>query len=64
MVGWHHRLYGHEFEQTPGDGEGMGTLTCYSPWDPKEFDTEQQKGKDNWQTREVTQEGSVLRKKL
>ena len=41
MVGWHHRLYGHEFEQTPGDGEGMGTLTCYSPWDPKEFDTTQ-----------------------
>ena len=26
MVGWHHRLHGHEFEQTPGDGEGQGSL--------------------------------------
>ena len=31
MVGWHHRLHGHEFEQTPGDGEGQGSLECYSP---------------------------------
>ena len=29
MVGWHHRLNGHEFEQTLGDGEG--SLVCYSP---------------------------------
>ena len=28
MVGWHHRLSGHEFEQTPGDGEGQGSLVC------------------------------------
>ena len=27
MVGWHHQLNGHEFEQTPGDGEGQGSLT-------------------------------------
>ena len=32
MVGWHHRLNGYEFEQTLGDGEGQGTLVCYSPW--------------------------------
>ena len=32
MVGWHHRLNGHEFEQTLGDGEGQGNLVCYSPW--------------------------------
>ena len=32
MVGWHHRLHGHEFEQAPGDGEGQGSLTCCSPW--------------------------------
>ena len=31
MVGWYHRLNGHEFEQTPGDGEGQGSLACYSP---------------------------------
>ena len=33
MVGWHHRLNGHEFEQTPGDGDGQGGLACCSPWD-------------------------------
>ena len=32
MVGWHHRLNGHEFAQTPGDGEGQGSLACCSPW--------------------------------
>ena len=32
MVGWHHRLNGHEFEQTPGDSEGQGSLACCSPW--------------------------------
>ena len=30
IVGWHHWLDGHEFEQTPGDGEGQGSLVCYS----------------------------------
>ena len=30
MVGWHYRLNGHEFEQTPGDGEGQGSLACCS----------------------------------
>ena len=33
MVGWHHRLNGHEFEQALGDGEGQGNLACCSPWD-------------------------------
>ena len=36
MVGWHHRLNGHEFEQAPGDDEGQGSLVCYSPWCHKE----------------------------
>ena len=39
MVGWHHRIDGHEFEQTPGDSEGQGSLVCSSPWDCKELDT-------------------------
>ena len=39
MVGWHHRLNGHEFEQTLGDGEGQGSLVCCSPWGCKELDT-------------------------
>ena len=36
MVGWHHWLHGHEFEQTLGDGEGQGSLAYYSPWGCKE----------------------------
>ena len=32
MVGQHHLLNGHEFEQTPGDSEGQGSLVCCSPW--------------------------------
>ena len=39
MVGWHHQLIGHEFEQTSGDSEGQGTLTCCNPWDLKDLDT-------------------------
>ena len=35
MVGWHHRLDGHEFEQAPGDGAGQGNLACCSPWGHK-----------------------------
>ena len=32
MVGWHHQLKGHEFEQTPGDSERQGSLACHIPW--------------------------------
>ena len=39
MVGWHHRLNGHEFEQALRDGEGWGSLVCCSPWGRKELDT-------------------------
>ena len=38
VVGWHHQLDGHEFEQTPGDGEGRGSLVRCSPRDYKELD--------------------------
>ena len=31
MVGWPHRLYGHEFEQAPGDGDGQGSLAYCTP---------------------------------
>ena len=37
MVGWHHRLNGHEFEQAPEDGEGQGSLVCCSLWGRKEL---------------------------
>ena len=38
MVGWHHWLNGHEFEQTQGDSEGQGSLACCSSWGHKESD--------------------------
>ena len=38
MVGWYHRLNGHDFEQAPGFGDGQGGLACYSPWGCKESD--------------------------
>ena len=36
MIGWHHRLYGHEFEQTLGDSGRQSSLACCIPWDHKE----------------------------
>ena len=36
MVGWHHRLDGHESEQAPGVDDGQGSLACRSPWGCKE----------------------------
>ena len=39
MFGWHHRLNGHEFEQTPGIDDGQGSLACCRPWGRKESDT-------------------------
>jgi len=39
MVGWHHRLNEHEFEQIWGVGDGQGGLACCSPWGRKELDT-------------------------
>ena len=42
MVGWHHRLNGHGFEQAPGVGDGHGLRACCSPWGHKEWDTTEQ----------------------
>ena len=41
-AGWRHRLNEHEFEQTPGESEGQGSLACCSPWDRKQLDTSEQ----------------------
>ena len=38
MVEWHHRLNGHEFEQTLGDSEGQGSLEYCNSWAHKELD--------------------------
>ena len=45
MVGWHHRLDGHEFEQVMGVGDGQGSLVWGSPWGRKELDTTEQLNK-------------------
>ena len=37
MVGWHHQVHGHEFEQAPRVGNGQGSLACCSPWGLKEL---------------------------
>ena len=42
MVGWHHRLSGHEFEQTPGDNGGLRSPVCCSPRGHKKLDTTEQ----------------------
>ena len=47
MIGWHHRLYGQEFEQTLGDSEEQGSLVCSSPWGLKELDTTERLNNNN-----------------
>ena len=47
MIGWHHRLNGHEFEQSLGDSEGWGILACCSPWSSKELDTTERLNNNN-----------------
>ena len=42
IVGWHHGLHGHESEQTPGVGDGQGSLAYCNPWGHKQSDTTQQ----------------------
>ena len=54
LVGWHHWLNGHEFEQTLGDSEGQGNLACCSPWGCKELDTTEQLNNNNNKTMKTT----------
>ena len=42
MIGYHHQLNGHEFEETPGDGDGQGGLACCSLWGRRESDMTEQ----------------------
>ena len=48
MVGWYHWLNGHEFEQTPGDSDGQGSLICSSSWGCRESDTTEHLNNKNW----------------
>ena len=47
MVGWHHWLNRHEFEQAPGVGDGWGSLACYSSWGHKDLDPTEQLNNNN-----------------
>ena len=47
MIGWHHRLNGHQFEQALGDGEGQGSLACCSPCGGKELDMTERLNNNN-----------------
>ena len=49
MVGWHHGLNGHEFDQTLGDSDRQGCLSCCSPWGRKESDTTKRLNNNNRQ---------------
>ena len=48
MVGWHHRLDGHEFQQASGVGDGQGSLVCCTPWGHKESDMTEQLNWTDW----------------
>ena len=60
MVGWHHWLNGHDFEQVPGHSEGQGNMMCCSPWGHKELDTTERRIDNNLQ--EMTQPPCYLYK--
>ena len=64
MVGWHHRLDGHEFEEALGDGDGQGSLACCSPWGCKEADTTEGLNKNQQQLkkkkRSHNKDGKIL----
>ena len=53
MVGWHHRLSGREFEQTPGDSEEQGSLACCSPWGLKALDTTERLNKSHFREQDL-----------
>ena len=61
MVGWHHQLDGHEFEQAPGVGDGQGSLVCCSLWGHKESDTTEEV---NWSKGNVTKEEMQMYKNI
>ena len=47
MVGWYHQLDGHEFEQAPRDGDGLGSLACCSPCGCNELDVSERQNNSN-----------------
>ena len=60
MVAWHHQLNGHEFEQTPGDGEGQGSLAYCSPLGHKKSDMTEQLNNNKNQKRKIKFHGQKI----
>ena len=48
MVGWHYQLIEHELEQTTGDGGGLGSVACCSPWGHRELDMTERLNRDKY----------------
>ena len=61
MAGWHHQLDGHEFEWTPGVGDGQGGLACCNSWGRKDSDTTEatEHTHSTWEALNVIQFSSV-----
>ena len=60
MVGWHHRLDGHEFEQALGVGDGQGGLACCGPWGHKELDVTQKLNNNRYRYRQMTDGRQII----
>ena len=63
MIGWNHRLDGHEFEQAPGVDDGQGGLVCCSPWGLQELDMTEQLNCTDKRTRVVLNQKVFMRTK-
>ena len=62
LVGWHHRLNGHELDQTPGVGKGQGSLVCCSPWGQIHLGIRNHYNvRLDWATKHQQQQGSIRR---
>ena len=66
MVEWLQQLNAHEFEQTPGDGEGQGSLACCSPWGHKGSDMTERLNNNNKgiSKGDLSRRGIIPRKKI
>ena len=61
IIGWHHRLSGHEFEKTLGHSEGQGGLECCSTWGLKELDMTQQPNNNNLASENIKKKSDQIK---
>ena len=62
MVGWHHQLYGHGFEQALGVGDGQGSLACCSPWGHRESDMTERLNNNTGRTQQRRIFGAAIKR--